>query len=104
MISKIVSSFFGSLGVNISVNMYFIPSIVFNVVIVCIFLLVYNMIIYILLGFVNVLYTSVTRAIRVMVMVREKSAVSYAIKNISSNHRNTRLSERMRQALSGKNL
>ena len=44
----------------------------------------------------NLLYTAVTRARQVLVLVGEKKAVSYAIRNQRPNERNTRLVERLR--------
>ena len=44
----------------------------------------------------NLLYTGVTRAKRVVVIVGEKCAVAYAVKNATSGKRNTMLAERLR--------
>ncbi len=49
----------------------------------------------------NLLYTAVTRAKKVLVMVGEKKAVAYAVGNDRAESRNTRLARRLR-ALSGK--
>jgi exodeoxyribonuclease V alpha subunit len=47
----------------------------------------------------NLLYTGVTRAKKVMVMLGEKSAVAYAVNNAESGKRNTALSERLRKVV-----
>ena len=44
----------------------------------------------------NLLYTGVTRAKKILVLVGEKKAVYYAIRNESSSRRNTRLAERLK--------
>jgi len=44
----------------------------------------------------NLLYTGVTRAKRVVVIVGEKRAVAYAVKNATSGNRNTMLAERLK--------
>ena len=44
----------------------------------------------------NLLYTGVTRAKKILVLVGEKKAVYYAIKNETSSRRNTLLAERLR--------
>ena len=43
----------------------------------------------------NLLYTGVTRAKKVLVMIGEKKAVSYAIRNEKMSERNTKLAERI---------
>ena len=43
----------------------------------------------------NLLYTGVTRAKKVLVLIGEKKAVSYAIRNNVATKRNTRLAERL---------
>ena len=43
----------------------------------------------------NLLYTGVTRAKKILVLVGEKKAVSMAIKNEKTGARNTKLSERL---------
>ena len=43
----------------------------------------------------NLLYTGVTRAKKVLILVGEKRAVSYAIGNNKAVERNTRLAERL---------
>ena len=45
----------------------------------------------------NLLYTGVTRAKRVLVLIGEKKAVFYAIKNEKTAERNTRLAERLKK-------
>lgn len=47
----------------------------------------------------NLLYTAVTRAKRVLVLVGEKKAIAYAIRNQKPNERNTRLSARLGEML-----
>ena len=44
----------------------------------------------------NLLYTGVTRAKKILVLLGEKKAVSYAIKNETTMSRNTKLAERLR--------
>jgi len=44
----------------------------------------------------NLLYTAVTRARKTLVLIGEKKAVSYAIRNQRPNERNTRVDERLR--------
>ncbi len=48
----------------------------------------------------NLLYTGVTRAKKILVLIGEKKAVFYAIKNEKTAERNTRLAKRLRQASS----
>ena len=43
----------------------------------------------------NLLYTGVTRAKKILVLVGEKKAVGMAIKNEKTSIRNTKLSERL---------
>ena len=43
----------------------------------------------------NLLYTGVTRAKKILVLIGEKRAVSYAIKNETTTARNTKLAERI---------
>ncbi|MBR1691773.1 MAG: ATP-binding domain-containing protein [Lachnospiraceae bacterium] len=43
----------------------------------------------------NLLYTGVTRAKQVLVLIGEKKAVHYAIRNHQATQRNTRLAERL---------
>jgi len=45
----------------------------------------------------NLLYTAVTRAKKVLVLIGEKRAVAYAIKNQKQQGRNTRLSVRLKE-------
>ena len=45
----------------------------------------------------NLLYTGVTRAKKILVLVGEKKAVGYAIKNETTADRNTKLAERLRE-------
>ena len=48
----------------------------------------------------NLLYTGVTRARKILVMIGEKRAISYAIRNNRATERNTRLAQRLRDAVS----
>ena len=43
----------------------------------------------------NLLYTGVTRAKKILVLIGEKKAVSYAIRNEKTAERNTKLAERL---------
>ena len=43
----------------------------------------------------NLLYTGVTRAKKILVLVGEKKAVYYAVKNVTTDKRNTRLAQRL---------
>ena len=45
----------------------------------------------------NLLYTGVTRAKKILVLIGEKKAVYYAIKNEKTTERNTKLAERLRE-------
>jgi len=45
----------------------------------------------------NLLYTGVTRAKKAVVLVGEKKAVVYAVRNVTSSRRNTMLAERLKQ-------
>ena len=45
----------------------------------------------------NLLYTGVTRAKKICVIVGEKKAIGYAINNQKISERNTKLAERMRE-------
>ncbi len=45
----------------------------------------------------NLLYTGVTRAKKILVLIGEKRAISYAIKNETTTERNTKLAERIRR-------
>lgn len=45
----------------------------------------------------NLLYTGVTRAKKILVLIGEKKAVWYAVKNETTSERNTKLAERLRQ-------
>ena len=47
----------------------------------------------------NLLYTGVTRAKKILLLVGEKRAVSYAIRNNKAVERNTRLKDRIRKAM-----
>ncbi|MCD7863700.1 MAG: ATP-dependent RecD-like DNA helicase [Lachnospiraceae bacterium] len=49
----------------------------------------------------NLLYTGVTRAKKVLVLIGEKKAISYAVRNETTTSRNTKLAERLRD--SGRN-
>lgn len=49
----------------------------------------------------NLLYTGVTRAKKLFVMVGEENAVRYAVANTKVEERNTRLAERLKKALGG---
>ncbi len=44
----------------------------------------------------NLLYTGVTRAKKVLVLIGEKKAISYAVRNETTTSRNTKLAERLR--------
>ena len=48
----------------------------------------------------NLLYTGVTRAKKILVMVGQRKAIHYAIHNDEAVKRNTRLAERLREAVS----
>ena len=48
----------------------------------------------------NLLYTGVTRAKKILVLIGEKKAVYYAIKNEKTTERNTKLAERLRDGCS----
>lgn len=48
----------------------------------------------------NLLYTGVTRAKKILVLIGEKKAVYYAIKNEKTTERNTKLAERLREGRS----
>lgn len=52
----------------------------------------------------NLIYTGVTRAKKVLVLIGEKRAVSYAIKNDRTTERNTKLARRLREGRSDSNL
>ena len=45
----------------------------------------------------NLLYTGVTRAKKILVLIGEKKAVFYAIKNEKTAERNTKLAERLKK-------
>ena len=47
----------------------------------------------------NLLYTGVTRAKRVLVLVGQKKAVGYCVRNVTVDKRNTLLAERLAGAL-----
>ncbi|MDZ4857957.1 MAG: ATP-dependent RecD-like DNA helicase [Candidatus Hydrogenedentes bacterium] len=47
----------------------------------------------------NVLYTALTRASRIVVMVGDRKAIGRAVHNVRSTRRNTRLAERLRNTL-----
>lgn len=47
----------------------------------------------------NLIYTGITRAKKILVMVGTKKALSYAIRNVTVTHRNTLLKERLQKAL-----
>ena len=47
----------------------------------------------------NLLYTGVTRAKKILVLVGEKKAVNYAIRNNKAVARNTRLKDRIRKVV-----
>ena len=49
----------------------------------------------------NLLYTGVTRAKKIMVLIGQKKAVSYAIHNNKAVERNTRLAERLKEIVGG---
>ena len=49
----------------------------------------------------NLLYTGVTRAKKILVLIGEKKAVWYAIKNETTSDRNTKLAERLRETEKG---
>ena len=49
----------------------------------------------------NLLYTGVTRAKKILVLIGEKKAVWYAIKNETISDRNTKLAERLRETEKG---
>ena len=49
----------------------------------------------------NLLYTGVTRAKKIMVLIGQKKAVSYAIRNNKAVERNTRLEERLKEIVGG---
>ena len=44
----------------------------------------------------NLLYTGITRAKKILVLIGEKKAISYAIRNEKTAERNTRLAERLK--------
>ena len=44
----------------------------------------------------NLLYTGVTRAKRVMVLVGTRKALAYCVRNLTIDKRNTRLAERLK--------
>ena len=46
----------------------------------------------------NLIYTGITRAKKILVLVGTKKALSYAVRNVTVTKRNTMLSERIRQA------
>jgi len=45
----------------------------------------------------NLLYTGVTRAKKAVILIGEKKAVTYAVRNVTSSRRNTMLAERLKQ-------
>ncbi len=45
----------------------------------------------------NLLYTGVTRAKKILVLIGEKKAISYAVRNETTTSRNTKLAERLRE-------
>ena len=45
----------------------------------------------------NLIYTGITRAKRVLVLVGTKKAVAYAVNNVTVTKRNTMLAERLRK-------
>ncbi len=45
----------------------------------------------------NLIYTGITRAKKVLVVVGTKKALSYAVRNVTVTDRNTRLKERLRE-------
>ena len=47
----------------------------------------------------NLLYTGVTRAKKILVLVGEKKALNYAIRNNKAVARNTRLKDRIRKVV-----
>ena len=49
----------------------------------------------------NLIYTGITRAKKLLVMVGTKKALSYAIRNVTVTHRNTMLWERLQKAQAG---
>ena len=51
----------------------------------------------------NLLYTAVTRAKKVVVILGESKAVSYAVRNNDSHKRNTTLAERIRERINPEN-
>ena len=46
----------------------------------------------------NLIYTGITRAKKMLVLVGSKKAVSYSVRNVTVTKRNTRLKERLQQA------
>jgi exodeoxyribonuclease V alpha subunit len=50
----------------------------------------------------NLLYTAVTRAKKILVLIGERKAISYAIRNQKPNERNTRLAVRLKDECSNK--
>jgi exodeoxyribonuclease V alpha subunit len=48
----------------------------------------------------NVLYTSITRASKVVILVGDPKALRMALRNTDVTHRNTRLAERLRNTVS----
>lgn len=50
----------------------------------------------------NLLYTGVTRAKKILVLIGEKKAVFYAIKNVTTTARNTRLAQRLLEGITYK--
>ena len=49
----------------------------------------------------NLIYTGITRAKRILVLVGTKKALGYAVRNMTVSKRNTMLKERLQQALEG---
>jgi exodeoxyribonuclease V alpha subunit len=47
----------------------------------------------------NLLYTGATRAKKAVVLIGEKKAIAYAVRNASSSRRNTMLAERLQQSI-----
>ena len=50
----------------------------------------------------NLLYTGVTRAKKVLVMVGQKKAAGYCVRNVTADKRNTLLAERLKESISDK--